>query len=87
MFLLQHSLHPLLLKLLAEKPTFPIALRVCRLIFLLIRSFIDQLPKEIETYLVSLVKLGTGDAEGEEGKGKENTPPWLKALALEILRG
>ncbi|OXM81823.1 hypothetical protein C364_00796 [Cryptococcus neoformans Bt63] len=87
LFLLQHSLHPLLLKLLAEKPTFPIALRVCRLIFLLIRSFIDQLPKEIETYLVSLVKLGTGDAEGEESKGKENTPPWLKALALEILRG
>ncbi|ADV19956.1 hypothetical protein I305_00461 [Cryptococcus gattii E566] len=87
LFLLQHSLHPLLLKLLAEKPTFPIALRVCRLIFLLIRSFIDQLPKENETYLVALVKLGTGDMEREEGKGKENTPPWLRVLALEILRG
>ncbi|WVQ85868.1 hypothetical protein IAT38_008036 [Cryptococcus sp. DSM 104549] len=87
LFLLQHSLHPLLLKLLAEKPSFPIALRVCRLIFLLIRSFTDQLPKEVETYLVSLIKLGMGDGEGEDGKGKDSVPPWLRVLALEILRG
>ncbi|WVQ70582.1 hypothetical protein IAR50_000101 [Cryptococcus sp. DSM 104548] len=87
LFLLQHSLHPLLLKLLAERPTFPIALRVCRLIFLLIRSFIDQLPREIEIYLASLIKIGTGDHEGEETKVKESTSPWLRVLALEILRG
>ncbi|WWD20641.1 hypothetical protein CI109_105117 [Kwoniella shandongensis] len=86
LFLLQNSLDTLLLKLLAEKPTFPIALRVCRLIFLLIRSFTDQLPKQVETYLIALIKMGMGDSEGEEGKGKE-VPPWLRVLALEILRG
>ncbi|ODN82823.1 hypothetical protein L202_01090 [Cryptococcus amylolentus CBS 6039] len=86
LFLLQHSLHPLLLRLLSEKPTFPIALRVCRLIFLLIRSFIDQLPGEIEIYLASLIKIGAGEHEGDD-KVKENTPPWLRVLALEILRG
>ncbi|WVF67919.1 hypothetical protein IAT40_002681 [Kwoniella sp. CBS 6097] len=86
LFLLQHSLDPLLLKLLAEKPTFPIALRVCRLIFLLIRSFTDQLPKEVEAYLLTLIKLGMGDIEEEGGK-REASPPWLRVLALEILRG
>ncbi|KAK8850458.1 hypothetical protein IAR55_004376 [Kwoniella newhampshirensis] len=86
LFLLQNSLDTLLLKLLAEKPTFPIALRVCRLIFLLIRSFTDQLPQQVETYLSALIKMGMGDMEGEDGKGKE-VPPWLRVLALEILRG
>ncbi|OCF31812.1 hypothetical protein I316_06619 [Kwoniella heveanensis BCC8398] len=86
LFLLQHSLDPLLLKLLAEKPTFPIALRVCRLIFLLVRSFTDQMPKEVEAYLLTLIKLGMGDAEEEGGK-RESGPPWLRVLALEILRG
>ncbi|WVQ95482.1 hypothetical protein IAU59_002579 [Kwoniella sp. CBS 9459] len=86
LFLLQHSLDPLLLKLLAEKPSFPIALRVCRLIFLLIRSFTDQLPREVETYLLTLIKLGMGDIDEEGGK-KEGAPLWLRVLALEILRG
>ncbi|WVO17542.1 hypothetical protein L204_105237 [Cryptococcus depauperatus] len=86
LFLLQRSLHPLLLRLLSEKPTFPVALRVCRLIFLLIRSFINQLSEEIETYLNTLLKLGAGDIEGETTKSKESVPPWLRVLVLEILR-
>jgi len=84
LFLLSHSLDPLLLKLQGEKPTFAIALRVCRLIFLLIRSFTDQMPLEIETYLISLIRLGMGDAE-EESK-KDHVAPWLRVMALEILR-
>jgi hypothetical protein len=85
---MRNSLAPLLLKLQAEKPTFPIALRVCRLIFLLIRSFSEQLPLEVETFLSVLIRLGM-DAEGEEGAGakKDHVVPWLRVLALEILRG
>lgn len=84
--LLSHSLAPLLLKLLAEKPTFPVALRVCRLIFLLIRSLMEQLPKEVEMCLITLIRLGMGDAE-EDGAKKENAQPWFRVLALEIIRG
>jgi hypothetical protein len=90
LYLMRNSLAPLLLKLQAEKPTFPIALRVCRLIFLLIRSFSEQLPLEVETFLSVLIRLGM-DAEGEEGPGaggkKDHVVPWLRVLALEILRG
>lgn len=84
LFLLRHSLDPLLLKLQGEKPTFPIALRVCRLIFLLVRSFADQMPLEVETYLISLIRLGMGD--GDDEAKKEHVAPWLRVLALEILR-
>ena len=76
-----------MLQLLGEKPSFPIALRVCRLIFLLIRSFTEQLPLQTETYLFTLVRIGMGESEGEEGSRKETTAPWLRGLALEILRG
>lgn len=83
--LLHHSLDALLLKLLAEKPTFPIALRVCRLIFLLIRSFSAQLPGQVEVYISTLIKLGMG--EGEDETKREVVQPWFRVLALEIIRG
>jgi hypothetical protein len=83
--LLSHSLDALLLKLLAEKPTFPIALRVCRLIFLSIRSFSAQLPGQVEVYLNTLIKLGMG--EGEDESKREVVQPWFRVLALEIIRG
>ncbi|WVR08607.1 hypothetical protein IAU60_005662 [Kwoniella sp. DSM 27419] len=85
-FLLQRSLDPLLLKLLAEKPTFPVALRVCRLMFLLIRSFTDQLPDQVQNYLSTLIGLGIGDAD-EDASRKEGVSPWLRVLALETIRG
>ncbi|WWC92223.1 uncharacterized protein L201_007177 [Kwoniella dendrophila CBS 6074] len=87
LFLLQNSLDPLLLKLLSEKPTFPIALRVCRLIFLLIKSFIHQLPKQVETYLLALLRMGMGEHDNNEEGRKEPHPEWLRVLALEIIRG
>ncbi|ORX41097.1 guanine nucleotide exchange factor in Golgi transport N-terminal-domain-containing protein [Kockovaella imperatae] len=85
--LLSHSLDPLLLQLLGTKPSFPIALRVCRLIFLLIRSFTEQLPLQAEAYLTALNKIGMGEVDAEEGAKRDVVPPWLRGLALEILRG
>lgn len=87
LFLLEHSLAPLLLKLLAEKPSFPVGLRVCRLMFLLVRSFTEQLPTQTEACLTTLVRLGTGEHEAEEASKKESVPAWLRVLALEVLRG
>ena len=86
--LLQNSL-PLLLKLQAEKPSFPVALRVCRLIFLLVRAFSEQLSTEVETFFVLLLKIGTGEVELEEGSGskKDSAMPYMRVLALESLRG
>ncbi|OCF58554.1 hypothetical protein L486_04587 [Kwoniella mangroviensis CBS 10435] len=84
LFLLQYSLDPLLLKLLSEKPSFPIALRVCRLIFLLIKSFTDQLPKQVEVYLTTLIKMGMGEHEPHE---RDVHHGWLRVLALEVIRG
>lgn len=87
LFLLQHSLDPLLLKLQAEKPNFPIALRAFRLMFLLIKSFTEQLPAQVEIYLNMLIRLGMGESENGEGAKKDTIPLWLRVLALEILRG
>lgn len=84
LFLLRYSLDPLLLKLQGEKQSFPIALRVCRLIFLLVRSFIDQMPLEVEAYLMTLIRLGMGD--GDDEVKKDHVAPWLRVLALEILK-
>jgi hypothetical protein len=87
LFLLQHSLTPLLLKLQAEKPSFPVALRVCRLIFLLVRAFSEQLSTEVETFFVLLLKIGTGEVELEESSKKDTSAPYMRVLALESLRG
>jgi hypothetical protein len=87
LFLLNKSLDPLLLKLLLEKPSFPIALRVCRLIFLLVRSFTEQLPLQVEVYLTALIRMGMGENEGEETGKKDSPVTWLRVLALELLRG
>lgn len=85
--LLQHSLTPLLLKLQSEKPSFPIALRVCRLVFLLVRSFSEQMPAEVEAFFVLLLRVGAGETELEEGSKKEAVVPYMRVLALESLRG
>jgi hypothetical protein len=60
---------------------------VCRLEFLLIRSFTEKLPLQVEGYLTTLIKLGTGEAEADDTSKKENVYPWLRGLALEIFRG
>ena len=50
------------------------------------RSFIEQLPHQVETYLSTLIRMGMGEAEHDEHK-KDTASPWLRVLALEILRG
>jgi hypothetical protein len=68
------SLDPLLIKLQGEKPSFAVTLRICRLVFLLVRSFAHELPLQVETHLLVIVHMA-------EGEG------WQKALALEVIRG
>lgn len=46
----------------------------------------EQLPKEVEVYLSTLIRLGMGEAD-EEGNKKEVIQPWFRVLALEIIRG
>ena len=87
MYIVRQSLHPLILKFLAEKPSFSVSLRVCRVISILIRSFLDQLHSEVESYLVALLRMGVGENESEESGKKETVFLWLRVLALEILRG
>lgn len=86
-FLLRTSLSPLLLKLQAEKPSFPIALRVTRLIFLLIRFYAAQLQDEVEAFMLLLLKIGAGDLDGEQPTKKDSSSPYQRVLALEALRG
>lgn len=62
------------------------ALRICRLIFLLVRFYSTQLPEEAERFLLLLVRLGAGDAEGDEVGKKETIPPYQRVLAMEIIR-
>lgn len=86
--LLRHSLHPLILRLQGEKPSFPVALRICRLLYVLVRSYADQLSAEVETYLLTLIRLGASDPDEEKQPAKKDaTAPWMHVLALEILRG
>lgn len=87
--LLRRSVHPLILRLQGEKPSFPVALRITRLLYVLVRSYADQLPEEVETYLLTLIRLGASDPDEEkkEGSRRDTTAPWMHVLALEILRG
>lgn len=84
--LLRHSLHPLILRLQSQKPSFAVALRICRILYVLIRSYADELPAEVETHLLWLIRMGAGD-EDERKEHRKDAPPWLHVLALEILRG
>ncbi|GMK54425.1 hypothetical protein CspeluHIS016_0110110 [Cutaneotrichosporon spelunceum] len=84
--LLRHSLHPLISRLQNERPSFAVALRLCRLLYVLIRSYADQLSAEVESYLLWLIRMGAGD-EDERKEHRRDAPPWLHVLALEILRG
>lgn len=93
LFLLQHNLHPLINRIQSEKPTFPVALRIVRLIYVLIRNYHAELPTEVEQYLVWLIRVGVGEHDDEKhdkkkkDAHKDNVVPWLHVLALEIIRG
>ena len=66
--LLRHDLCPLLLRTLHEHPTFPVTLRLMRLVYLLLRSFSDQLSPEAEVFFTILTKVAAGDSDALSGE-------------------
>ncbi|KAI5479516.1 endosomal peripheral membrane protein [Pseudohyphozyma bogoriensis] len=81
LLVLRAHLCPLLLRLLPPPApgnvpnSFPLTLRLTRVIFLLLKSFSDLLPLESEIFLSIFVKVIS------EGDG------WMRVLGLEIWRG
>lgn len=84
--LLPHHLCPLLLKCLSERPAlFPLALRATRVVFLILKQFSSQLTAESEIFLMLLVKVVGAEESAASSEGPR--PPWMRVLAMEILRG
>ncbi|KAF9445437.1 hypothetical protein P691DRAFT_805683 [Macrolepiota fuliginosa MF-IS2] len=83
--LLQHHLCPLLLKSLSDRPLFPLMLRCTRVIFLLLKQFSLELQTEAEVFLMHLIK--TVSDEGDSESSHPPRPPWMRILAMEIMRG
>ncbi|GHJ88999.1 hypothetical protein NliqN6_5401 [Naganishia liquefaciens] len=88
--LLKNGLCPLLVRNLMEKSSsFPLTLRTIRLIFLLLRSFLDHLRDECEVFLTFLIRAIAGDAEVLAGVQVEKVGGsciWFRALALEVFK-
>lgn len=88
--LLQHHLCPLLLKLLSDKPIFPLTLRSTRVVFLLLKQFSEELVTEAEVFLSLLIKIIGGDIESGSSEHLPSLvmrPQWMRVLAMEIIRG
>ncbi|THH10921.1 hypothetical protein EW145_g989 [Phellinidium pouzarii] len=84
--LLQHHLCPLLLKLMSDKPLFPLTLRSTRVVFLLLKQFSSEFTTEVEVFLALLVKIIGGEAESGSSDGLPR-PQWMRVLSMEIIRG
>ncbi|KAH8111570.1 hypothetical protein DFH11DRAFT_1791651 [Phellopilus nigrolimitatus] len=84
--LLQHHLCPLLLKLMSDKPLFPLTLRSTRVVFLLLKQFSSEFITEAEVFLALLVKILGGESESSSSEGLPR-PQWMRVLAMEIIRG
>ncbi|BGP27996.1 Endocytosis and vacuole integrity protein [Rhodotorula toruloides] len=74
--------------------SFALTLRLTRVVFLLLKQFSDLLTLESEVFLTMFVRvIGPGDrGEGEGGHpagpaAGQNSPLWMRVLALEIFRG
>ncbi|GAA6010582.1 hypothetical protein JCM10207_007749 [Rhodosporidiobolus poonsookiae] len=106
LLVLRAHLCPLLIRFLSSPPhstlssstsfafSFPLTLRLTRVVFLLLKHFSDLLTLESEVFLTMFVRvIGPGDkGEGEGGHpagptGGQNSPLWMRVLALEIFRG
>ncbi|KAL8279821.1 hypothetical protein RQP46_007671 [Phenoliferia psychrophenolica] len=102
LLVLRAHLCPLLIRFLSSPPTtpasnghfsFPLTLRLTRVVFLLLKQFSDLLPLEAEVFLSMFVRVigpgDRGDGEGGHpaGPGVGSTPLWMRVLALEIFRG
>ncbi|EJC99516.1 uncharacterized protein FOMMEDRAFT_142756 [Fomitiporia mediterranea MF3/22] len=84
--LLQHHLCPLLLKLLSDKPLFPLTLRSTRVVFILLKQFSNEFVTEAEVFLALLIKIIGGESESGSSDGQPR-PLWMRVLAMEIIRG
>ncbi|SGY81478.1 BQ5605_C009g05501 [Microbotryum silenes-dioicae] len=106
LLVLRAHLCPLLIRFLSSPPSsgassasslptfsFPLTLRLTRVVFLLLKQFADLLTLESEIFLTMFIRvIGPGDkGEGEgghpSGPGGGNSPLWMRVLALEIFRG
>ncbi|KAF2431142.1 hypothetical protein EJ08DRAFT_649208 [Tothia fuscella] len=71
------TLLPYLIEAFTEKKTFPVILRITRLMYLIIHNHLDLFPDECETMLESFNRvLDLGEAAG-----------WKRVLCMEVLRG
>lgn len=68
----------------SERPLFPLTLRSTRVVFLLLKQFCRELETEAEVFLMLLVKIISGEADGETSGAR---PGWMRVLAMEIMRG
>lgn len=84
--LLQHHLCPLLLKLMSDRPLFPLTLRATRVVFILLKQFSTELVTEAEVFLSLLIKIIGGESESGSSEGAAR-PLWMRVLAMEIIRG
>ncbi|KAL5513923.1 hypothetical protein ACEPAG_2684 [Sanghuangporus baumii] len=84
--LLQHHLCPLLLKLMSDRPLFPLTLRATRVVFILLKQFSTEFITESEVFLSLLIKIIGGESESGSSEGSSR-PLWMRVLAMEIIRG
>ena len=110
LLVLRAHLCPLLIRFLSSPPTtssssssshspfsFPLTLRLTRVVFLLLKQFSDLLTLESEVFLTMFVRIiapsnSHSDSTMMEGGhpagvGNGTSPLWMRVLALEIFRG
>ncbi|GAA5936680.1 hypothetical protein JCM1841_000223 [Sporobolomyces salmonicolor] len=105
LLVLRAHLCPLLIRFLSSPPhstlststsssfSFPLTLRLTRVVFLLLKQFSDLLTLESEVFLTMFVRViapgdkGEGEGGHPAGPGAGNSPLWVRVLALEIFRG
>ncbi|KAF2813399.1 uncharacterized protein BDZ99DRAFT_438522 [Mytilinidion resinicola] len=74
---LRSLLMPFIIRSLSDRLTFPIALRVIRILYVLIRNHLAVMPSECEIALGLLNHMLDPEA----------SPPWKRALCMEVFRG
>lgn len=60
-------------------------LRCTRVIFLLLKQFSLELKTEAEVFLMHLIRTVSDDGDSESSHPPR--PPWMRVLAMEIMRG
>lgn len=66
---------------------FPLTLRCTRVAFLLLKQFSYELETEAEVFFMLLIRIVSEEGEGAADTSGVARPPWLRVLAMEIMRG